>query len=64
VRNQRGQVQQAETARAKRAAANNPALGGAPAASSKGAFGQSVDSAEPEAPVNRAERRAQGKKGR
>jgi len=54
VRNQRGQVQQAETARAQRAAA-------AAAPTTTGAFGQKVESDEP-APVNRAERRAKGKK--
>jgi len=68
VRDQKGRVQQAETARAKRAAATNPALGGSPdaasaAAPSKGAFGQKVTSDEDApAPVNRAQRRAQGKK--
>jgi preprotein translocase subunit SecA len=55
VRNQRGQVQQAETARAQRAAA-----AAAPAAT--GAFGQKVEATDEPAPVNRAERRAKGKK--
>jgi preprotein translocase subunit SecA len=55
VRNQRGQVQQAETARAQRAAAASQ-----PAA--KGAFGQKVDPDDATPPANRAERRAQGKK--
>jgi len=58
VRNQRGQVQQAETARAQRAAQANPTT--APA--TKGAFGQKVEADDSAAPVNRAERRAQDKK--
>jgi len=64
VRNQRGQVQKAETARAQRATQANPTLARttAPAQpAAKGAFGQKVD---PDAapPVNRAERRSQEKK--
>ena len=57
VRNQRGQVQQAETRRAQQqqAAQQPPALG---------AFGQKVEPADDSAPapVNRAQRRAQDKK--
>jgi preprotein translocase subunit SecA len=55
VRNQRGQVQQAATARAQQAAQ-------APAAGT-GAFGQKLDDggAPAAAPVNRAQRRAQEK---
>jgi len=64
VRNQRGQVQKAETARAQRqqAVAQAPAGGGA--GSGTGAFGQKLDDGAPEAqaPVNRAQRRAQNKK--
>jgi preprotein translocase subunit SecA len=60
VRNQRGQIQQAATDRARRAAtATEPAEPEAPA--QRGAFGQRAD-AEPVAPVNRAERRSQPKK--
>jgi preprotein translocase subunit SecA len=57
VRNQRGQVQQAATARAQQQAATQ-----APAAST-GAFGQKLDDggAPAAAPVNRAQRRAQEK---
>jgi len=60
VRNQRGQVQQAETARA-RQAAPGAAPAAAPAQQATGAFGQKVDGpATP--PVNRAQRRAQEKR--
>jgi preprotein translocase subunit SecA len=60
VRNQRGQVQQAETARARQAApAGAPAQ--APAQQATGAFGQKVDGAATP-PVNRAQRRAQEKR--
>ncbi|TBN56004.1 preprotein translocase subunit SecA [Glaciihabitans arcticus] len=60
VRNQRGQVQKAETARAQR----QQAVAQAPAGGGTGAFGQKLDDGAPEAqaPVNRAQRRAQGKK--
>jgi preprotein translocase subunit SecA len=73
VRNQRGQIQQAATDRARRAAAASTEAGAAPgaggvataakpaAAAQRGAFGQRADADAP-APVNRAERRAQGKK--
>jgi preprotein translocase subunit SecA len=72
VRNQRGQLDQASTSKAQRAQAEsaptlNPAFGGgqqAPAAQQggqRGAFGQSTGDA---APQNRAERRAQEKRGR
>ena len=63
VRNQRGQIQQAATDRARRAAttpaapeqAATPADGPAPG---RGAFGQQSPASAPAAPVNRAERRA------
>ena len=65
VRNQRGQIQQAATDRARRASAAAPAdeaetdvVAGPP---QRGAFGQRGDDSKP-APVNRSERRAQGKK--
>ena len=63
VRNQRGQIQQAATDRARRAAAtvDDPEQGGSPADASgpgRGAFGQKSGAATPAAPVNRAERRA------
>jgi preprotein translocase subunit SecA len=68
VRNQRGQLDQASTSKAQRAQADSaPALGGgqqAPAAQQggqRGAFGQSTGDATPQ---NRAERRAQEKRGR
>jgi preprotein translocase subunit SecA len=62
VRNQRGQIQQAATDRARRAATiaasdEEPAESAGPP--QRGAFGQK---AEGSAPVNRAERRSQGKK--
>ncbi len=67
VRNDRGQVQQAATSRLRQAAA---AASAAPPAAApapepqRGAFGQRTDAAPPEqpAPMNRAQRRAQGKK--
>jgi preprotein translocase subunit SecA len=69
VRNQRGQVEKAATARAQQAAQSNPTLARAkaPAAAAapakKGAFGQSTEEpAETAAPVNRQQRRAQDKK--
>ena len=67
VRNQRGQIQQAATDRARRAVAAAPKddAGGTPkspaAGTQRGAFGQRAESAQP-SPVNRAERRAQEKK--
>jgi len=67
VRNQRGQIQQAATDRARRAAvAAAPAdAAAAPAAPTgppqRGAFGQRTESEQPAA-NNRAERRTQGKK--
>jgi len=65
VRNERGQVDQASTARerAQQATAVAPPRGTAPAAQApaqRGAFGQAQEGAA--APVNRAQRRAQGKK--
>ncbi|MFF1878036.1 preprotein translocase subunit SecA [Leifsonia sp. NPDC058230] len=63
VRNQRGQIEQAATARAQRAAQQQavPAAPPAQGATQRGAFGQKIEGDEP-APTNRAERRAQGKK--
>lgn len=58
VRNQRGQIQQAATDRARKAAAP-AAEEEAPASTVRGAFGQKTEGA---APANRAERRSQGKK--
>ncbi len=57
VRNQRGQIQQAATDRARKAEAGDAAP--AAASTQRGAFGQRDTGP---APVNRAERRAQGKK--
>ncbi|WP_022884376.1 preprotein translocase subunit SecA [Glaciibacter superstes] len=69
VRNQRGQIQQAATDRARRAAAasgKNEEAPAAPAAGAqRGAFGQRTDDGAGSgtaAPANRAERRSQGKK--
>jgi preprotein translocase subunit SecA len=64
VRNQRGQIQQAATDRARRTAAAPPAEGQPEAdetPAQRGAFGQRGDGSTPP-PVNRAERRAQSKK--
>jgi preprotein translocase subunit SecA len=67
VRNQRGQVQQAATERARRAVAQGQQPQQAPQQvqqpAARGAFGQRTDGAGP-APANRAERRAQDRKGR
>jgi preprotein translocase subunit SecA len=63
VRNQRGQVQQAATQRARRAVAQAQAPQEPQAEQPRGAFGQRSGAAEP-APQNRAERRAQERKGR
>jgi preprotein translocase subunit SecA len=60
VRNQRGQVQQAATQRARRAVAETQAPEVEPA---RGAFGQRTGGGEVQ-PQNRAERRAQDRKGR
>src|SRR5215218_7838152 len=60
VRNQRGQVQQAATQRARRAVAETQAPAVEPA---RGAFGQRTDGGDAQ-PQNRAERRAQDRKGR
>jgi preprotein translocase subunit SecA len=68
VRNQRGQLDQASTARAQvqDTPAVNPAFGRPPAQQpqqgQRGAFGQATGPADP-APQNRAERRAQEKRG-
>ncbi len=66
VRNQRGQIEQAATARAQRAQQQQaaPAQAAPPqqASTQRGAFGQRVEASDEEAPANRAERRAQSKK--
>ncbi|MFJ3489213.1 preprotein translocase subunit SecA [Leifsonia aquatica] len=64
VRNQRGQIEKAATARAQRAQQQAAPQAAAPqqAATQRGAFGQAVPADADEAPVNRAERRAQSKK--
>jgi preprotein translocase subunit SecA len=71
VRNQRGQLDQASTAKAQRAAAVSPAFAAQPAGgqaaraeqpTARGAFGQSAGAGAP--PVNRAERRAQEKRAK
>ena len=68
VRNERGQVQQAATSRARQTAASVPAAPVAPAPpAARGAFGQRTDgesSAQPARPqpMNRAQRRAADKK--
>ncbi|MFZ4893279.1 preprotein translocase subunit SecA [Plantibacter sp. Mn2098] len=66
VRNQRGQIEKAATERAQRlqreaAIEKAAAEGNVPAPAARGAFGQKADDSEA-APVNRAERRAKGKK--
>jgi preprotein translocase subunit SecA len=64
VRNQRGQVQQAATQRARRAVAESQSQQGSekPAApAQRGAFGQATD-ASGDAPQNRAQRRAQDRR--
>jgi preprotein translocase subunit SecA len=61
VRNQRGQVQQAATERARRAVAQAQAPAPEPA---RGAFGQRTEGGGQVQPQNRAERRAQERKGR
>ena len=62
VRNQRGQIQQAATERARRQVAQSQSAPAAPPApqqpAARGAFGQKTDAAAP-SPANRAERRAQ-----
>ncbi len=67
VRNQRGQVERAATARAQQAqAAQQGIRPQAPAQqpAARGAFGQRAEGAPAPAPQNRAERRAQERKGR
>ncbi|MBN9240110.1 MAG: preprotein translocase subunit SecA [Micrococcales bacterium 70-64] len=67
VRNQRGQIEQAATARAQQAQAQQQRPLQAPPAQqggARGAFGQRSDGGAAPAPANRAERRAQEKKGR
>ncbi|WP_167051038.1 preprotein translocase subunit SecA [Salinibacterium sp. ZJ77] len=59
VRNQRGQVERAATARAQQAAARQ-----AQAPAERGAFGQVVQGDAADAPQNRAQRRAQERKGK
>jgi len=61
VRNQRGQVEQAATARARQAAAQQTPAQQPQQPAARGAFGQPT-SAEP-APLNRAERRARERNG-
>lgn len=62
VRNQRGQIEKAATDRAQRAQRQSaPAAPPAQASNQRGAFGQRVEDSD-DAPVNRAERRAQAKK--
>src|SRR5690606_3967505 len=61
VRNQRGQVQRAQTARAQQARAAQARAAQAPA--ERGAFGQRVEGdGGQQAPLNRAQRRAQDRK--
>lgn len=64
VRNQRGQIQQAATQRARRAVAQQqqPQQPAQPAA--RGAFGQRAEGDGANSPMNRQERRAQDRKGR
>ena len=65
VRNQRGQLEQAATARAQRAQQQSTPAAATPpeqGATQRGAFGQRVEGADDAAPTNRAERRAQSKK--
>ncbi len=64
VRNQRGQIEQAATARAQRAQQQAaPAAPPAEGATQRGAFGQRIEPGQnEEAPANRAERRAQARK--
>ncbi|QEO08579.1 preprotein translocase subunit SecA [Protaetiibacter larvae] len=65
VRNQRGQVERAATARAQQAAARQAPAAAPQAPAARGAFGQRVDGApEQQAPLNRAQRRAQERGGR
>jgi len=64
VRNQRGQLEQAATARAQRAEQrqNAPAAPPEQGATQRGAFGQKIADGDDAAPSNRAERRAQSKR--
>ncbi len=69
VRDERGQLERAATAKAQQAAALNSAFGQPPqpsgaAPAARGAFGQRPDGPPAAAPLNRAERRAQEKRGR
>src|SRR5690606_5560625 len=65
VRNQRGQVERAATARAQQAAARQAQAQAQQGGGERGAFGQRVDGdgAGQQAPLNRAQRRAQGRRG-
>ncbi|MDQ1583470.1 MAG: preprotein translocase subunit SecA [Microbacteriaceae bacterium] len=63
VRNQRGQIEQAATARAQRAQAQAGAAAQPEQPVQRGAFGQRVSGDEP-APANRAERREQDRRKR
>jgi len=66
VRNQRGQLEKAATARAQQAQAaqqgTRPQAAPAQQPAARGAFGQRAEGAPAPAPVNRAQRRAQDKK--
>ncbi|MDY0911392.1 preprotein translocase subunit SecA [Rathayibacter festucae] len=62
VRDQRGRVQQAATAKASAAAAREARPQDAEDASSNGAFGQQTPASDDETPNNRQERRAQSKR--
>jgi preprotein translocase subunit SecA len=66
VRNQRGQVERAATARAQQAAARQAQAQAQQGGGERGAFGQRVDGdgAGQQAPLNRAQRRAQERRGR
>jgi preprotein translocase subunit SecA len=63
VRNQRGQIEQAATARAQRAQAQASAAPQPEQPAQRGAFGQRV-SGDEQAPTNRAERREQERRKR
>ncbi len=65
VRNERGQVERAATARAQQRVAQTaaPQQAQQPQGGERGAFGQRAES-EPEAPLNRSQRRAQEKRKR
>ncbi|WP_353827358.1 preprotein translocase subunit SecA [Agromyces sp. SYSU T0242] len=66
VRNQRGQLQQAATQRARRAVAQQsaPQQPQQPQPASRGAFGQRTEGGDGAGPMNRQQRRAEERKGR